>query len=325
MNKFYLAVLFIFSFNLSFSAPVIKSINNGNWNQPSTWSLNRLPQNGDTIVIAAGNVVTINDDQTLSTASFVEIYGKLYFQNNNSTLSLANNSFVWVFAGGMIQGVSASDKLRLNNVIIFSGNTDPVYGPVMASVTSNGFAAMANSPSIVLPVKFIDFTVSSKNNDAIIHWATTGEVSVAGYELERSTDGTNWTFVSSLSPKGNNQQNDYTYIDKKISGNYMYYRVKEIDLNGSATFTPTNSIRLNSTTASQVMIASVSNKLLLQFPSTVKGNVVVRFVNISGQVLDQQTISNPAGQVVMNTNFKGNCIVSISNGQDINQAKQIIL
>ena len=325
MNKFYLTVLFVLSFSLSFSAPIIKSINNGNWSQPSTWSLNRIPQSGDTIVIATGNVITINDDETLNTASFLKVYGKLSFQNNNSTLSLADNSFVWVFAGGMIQGVSASEKLRLNGVIIFSGNADPVYGPVMASVTSNGFAAMVNSSSIVLPVKFIDFTVSLKNNDAIIQWSTSGEVSVDRYEIESSIDGINWTYVSSMYANGNDQQNDYTYIDKKIASNFMYYRVKEVDVNGNASFTSTSSIRLNATAALNVAIASVSNKLLLQFRSTVKGNVVVRFVNISGQVLDQQTISNPAGQIVMNTNVKGNCVVSISNGQDLNVAKQIIL
>ncbi|HEY6956530.1 MAG TPA: G8 domain-containing protein [Flavisolibacter sp.] len=324
MNKFYLLILFILASHFSFAAPIIKSINSGNWNQASTWNLNRIPQNGDTIVLASGNIVTISDDEVLTAPSFLKIYGKLYFQNNNSTLSLPANSFVWVFAGGMIQGVSASEKLRLNNTIIYSGNQEPVYGPMMASVASNGFAAMVNSSSVVLPVKFIDFTVTSRNNTAVIQWSTSGEVSVGRYEVERSIDGSNWTFVSTVSPKGSNQQNNYTYIDSKVSGNYMYYRVKEVDANGNATFTSTSGLRLH-TESSQVVIASVSNKLLLQFPAAVNGNVVIRFVNLNGQVLDQQTISNPAGQIVMNTNLKGNCIVSVSNGQDINLAKQIIL
>jgi hypothetical protein len=326
MNKFYFTIALILSFSFSFAAPVIKSVKTGYWNQATTWNLNRVPQAGDSIVIATGNIVTINADEILSSPSFINIYGKLYFENMSSTLSLADNSFVWVFAGGMIQGASASQKLRLNSNIIFSGSQDPVYGPVMASTTSGGFAAMVNSTPVVLPVKFVGFTVSLKNNNAVVQWSTAEEKTASRFDIERSTDGNNWTTIASIPANGNTSNTSlYSYIDNNITSRTAYYRVKEVDGNGAAVYSTTGMIKTDAAVSSDVKIASVSNRLLLQFPSQVSGNVVVRFMNMSGQVIDQQQLSNPAGQIVMNTSFSGNYIISISNGRNINKATQVIL
>lgn len=327
MNKFYLSVVLILSFNFSFSAPTIKSVKDGYWNTASTWNLNRLPQAGDSIIIAAGNVVTINTDISLNAASFLKVYGKLNFQNNNSTLSLANGSFVWVFSGAVIIGSGTpSQKLRLDGNTIFDGGDDPVYGPLMASSTSNGFAAMVNATPIVLPVKFIGFTLTSKNSDVLIQWSTSEEISAGKYDIERSIDGNNWSIIASLTAKGNSSAlNNYFYTDKTVSSESVYYRVKEIDVNGQFTYTAVRSIKTDVFSTSEIKIASVNSKVLLQFPQLVKGNVVVRIVSMGGQVMDQQSINNPAGQIVLNSRFSGNYIISISNGQTINTAKQVIL
>jgi hypothetical protein len=326
MNKFYFTVVFILSFSFSFAAPIIKSVKTGYWNQATTWSLNRVPQAGDSIVITVGSTVTIDADETLSSPSFLKINGKLYFENMSSSLSLADNSFVWVFAGGMIQGVSASQKLRLNSNIIFSGNQDPVYGPMMASTTSGGFAAMVNSVPVVLPVKFVSFTVSLKNNNALVQWSTAEEKSAMRFDIERSADGHSWSTIGSVAANGNNSSaNVYSYADNNIATKTAYYRVKEVDVNGAAMYSTTAAIKTGVATSADVKIASISNRLLLQFPSQVTGNVVVRFLNMSGQVVDQQQLSNPAGQIVMNTSFSGNYIISISNGRNIRKATQVIL
>jgi hypothetical protein len=326
MNKFYFTLVFILSFSFSFAAPIIKSVKTGYWDQPTTWSLNRVPQAGDTILIGAGNIITINADESLGSPSFLKIYGKLYFENQSSTLSLATNSFVWVFAGGMIQGTSASQKLRINSTAVFTGNQDPVYGPMMASTTSGGFAAMVNSVPVVLPVKFVAFTVSLKNNNALVQWSTAEEKSALRFDVERSDDGNNWTSIASIAAKGSGSTTSvYSYIDKYITFTAAYYRIKEVDVNGAAMYSTTASIKTDAATKGDVRIASISNRLLLQFPSQVSGTVVVRFLNMSGQVIDQQQLSNPAGQIVMNTGFSGNYIISISNGRNINKATQVIL
>jgi hypothetical protein len=325
MKKFYLLVLSVVLLSISsFSAPIIKSVSDGYWNQASNWDLNRLPQIGDTIVISAGTVITLNDDQNLNGSAYMKIYGELTFQKNNSTLNLGNNSTVIVYAAGEISGGgSASQKLKLNGVGIFQGNDVPVFGPQMASTSSYSFSSLAFSP---LPVKFVGFTVTRKSNDALIQWSTSEETGAEMYQVERSADGTNWNTIAYVAANGNGSAvNNYSFTDKNISGKIIYYRVKEVDFSGKAAYTSIRSIKSEAAVSNEIKIAAIQNKVLLQFDQEVKGSLTVRFVSVSGQIADQQIINNPVGQVVLNSKVAGNYIISVSNGQNINTAKQVIL
>lgn len=83
------------------------------------------------------------------------------------------------------------------------------------------------------------FTGGYDNNNAriIIQWNTNTEVDVAGFEIQRSTDGHTFFEIGFLSAQGNNS--GYTYIDDsiiaKVSGREYHYRLKIRDLNGNST------------------------------------------------------------------------------------------
>jgi hypothetical protein len=271
-------------------------------------------------------MVTVNNDENLNGTVYIKIFGKLTFQNNNSTLSLGDNSVIWVFDNAQILGGgSASQKLRLDGTSIFQGNDSPVNGPQTASAASNGFSAMVSAP---LPVKFVGFTLTRKNNDVHIQWSTSEEINADIYQVERSADGSEWNTIAYVAAIGNSSAvNNYSFTDKSISAQVVYYRIKEVDLNGKTTYTPIKSTKaeIASASATGIRIAAIQNKVLLQFAHEIKGNLTVRFVSKNGQVVDQQTINNPVGQVVLNSKLTGNYIISISNGQEINTAKQVIL
>jgi hypothetical protein len=325
MKKFYLLILGVVLYNLCFSAPNITAITDGYWNSASTWNLNRLPQEGDTITIPSSRKVTIDDDENLNGFVFLKIGGKLTFQNNNSTLNLGSQAVIMILSGGQISGGgSASQKIRLDGDAIFKGNDAPVFGPQLASATSNGFAPLAGT--VILPVKFAGFTATRKNSDVLLQWSTSEEVNANLYQVQRSEDGNNWKGIAYVTAMGNSSTlNSYSFVDKNVSSKLAYYRIKEVDVDGKAIYTSVQFIKFETVAASDIKIAATGAKVVLQFPSQVKGSLVVRFVSKNGQVVDQQSISNPIGQVVLNSKFTGNYIISISNGNDINTAKQVLL
>jgi hypothetical protein len=312
---------------MAFAIPPIKVKSNGYWHYNSTWDMNRLPCGGDTIVIPADKTVTINNDQQLNGTVYLKIYGRLNFVNNNSTLHMAEGSTVVVYTNGQVLGGgSASQKLRIGSVAVFKGNDAPVNGPQMATASSNGFESFNEE---VFPVKFVGFTLSRKNSNSIlIQWSTSEEMNAHMYEVERSYTGSEWNTIAYVSAIGNsNALNNYTYTDKNISSRVVYYRIRQVDVDERFTYTDIKSVKTENIITSQVKIASVQGKVLLQFPEELKGNLVVRMVSLNGQVMDQQVISNPVGQFVLQSNLHitGNYIVSVSNGQEINIAKQVIL
>jgi hypothetical protein len=301
----------------SFSAVITASTNNGDWSVNSTWDLNRQPQIYDVVVIPANVTVTVTGILSCNCVT-VKVYGILKFTGGK--LDLTNNSVIYVYTGGKIKGSgSPSEQLRINNGKIWQGNNPDVIGSQMADPSTNGFV-----PFVVLPVKFLGFSLTRQNNDVWVQWSTSEEHNADLYQVERSTDGLTWNMIGSVKAAGNSTDiNQYSFTDKNIT-KLTYYRIKEIDLDGRFSYTAVQSIRME-TNATELKIAAVQNNILLQFPKQVKGSVSVQIISLGGQLIDRQTISNPVGQVILSTKARGNYIVLVSNGQDIYSAKQILL
>lgn len=322
MKKFYFLAICVSVYNFCFSAPPIKTVKSGNWTNHSTWDADRQPAAGDTIIISEGDLISIDKDVPINGGVYMKIYGTLDFTKNAALLTVEDPSTIIVYDGGQIQGVSNSDQIRIANNIVFKGD-DPVSGPAVASTITGAFVPFT---PVVLPVKFVGFTVTRKSTDVLVQWATSEEKNAGEYKIERSTDGANWNTIASLRAAANSSSvNNYSYTDKNVSAPLVYYRVKQIDITGKSTVTAVQSVRDDVTAATEIRIASIQNKVLLQFPVQVSGALTVRFVSLSGQVVTQQLINNPVGQVVLNSPVTGHYIISVSNGKTINTAKQVIL
>ncbi len=323
MKQFYLLILGLFISTLSFSAPVIEAVGNGNWQASPTWNLNRKPANGDTIVIPAGRTVIISRQQTLNNV-YLEVHGTVKLTNFLSYLSLNAASKIQVAAGGKLETtIDFFQYVILGGQTIFYANT--LNGPQLATGSSNGFASY--NP---LPVKFAGFTLSRKNaTDVLVQWSTTEEINAHSYEIERSLDGSKWGTIAYVSAIGNsNTLNNYSFTDKNISSRVVYYRVKQVDVDSRFTYTDIKTIKTEQSAApANINIASVQGKVLLQFPQQIKSKLIVRIVSLNGQVLEQQNTNEAVGQVVLQprAHLKGNYIVTITNGQDVNVARQVIL
>lgn len=319
MKQFYFIFLLIFSFHLGYSSPITGITNNGQWKNAGTWDKNRKPQNGDTIIIPSGKTIVVNSWETLNNV-VVKIYGTIKFTNIFTALSLNSSSSVIVYTGGTVKATANYlQYIFIGSSTVFMNGQ--INGPQIANSTTGGGFTGFNP----LPVKFVGFTVTRKNNDVLVQWSTSQETDADMYHIQSSVDGVNWNTIAYVAAAGNSVNvNNYSFTDKNVTAKTIYYRVKEVDVDGKFVYTAIRVIKAELATA-EIKIASVQNKVLLQFPQEVKGNLVVRFVSLNGQIADQQIISNPVGQVVLNSKLTGNYIISLSNGSNINTAKQVIL
>lgn len=85
-----------------------------------------------------------------------------------------------------------------------------------------------------VPVELASFSANFKNNGVELSWTTASETNIFGFDVERSSDQINFDrigFVRGHQTAAISRQ--YSFIDNKItSGNY-YYRLKQIDNDGS--------------------------------------------------------------------------------------------
>lgn len=329
MKKLYTSILLALIITSAIANPVNTATGNGNWKTNSTWSLNRVPADGDTVVIPAGKMVVIDNVQNLSSSFlYVKIYGTLKFSGGK--LWLNGNSSVVIFLGGSLAGTgNSSETLRIDGVNKFWGHDDgTILGPAYANKTSgispNGFTM----GSITLPVKFIGFSVSLQDHNAMIQWATAEEINSSYFEIQRSDNGSDWKTIANVTAAGNTTlTQSYSYTDKNLIGKVLYYRIKQVDIDGKFIITPVRMLKNENGNADVSVVGASNNSIYLQFSGQIKSNVTVRLTSMSGQIVSQQMLNEPLGQVlfpVQNT-MKGIYVVSVTDGQNIKFSKQLLL
>ncbi|MBT8378641.1 MAG: T9SS type A sorting domain-containing protein [Ignavibacteria bacterium] len=101
---------------------------------------------------------------------------------------------------------------------------------------SAGELTLAQLPAVI-PVELISFTASVNENNVTLLWQTATETNNSGFQLERSKDNKGYkqiTFVpgsgSTTEPKG------YGYTDNSVNNGTYYYRLKQVDFDGSFSF-----------------------------------------------------------------------------------------
>jgi len=318
MQHVFTLLLSLLLSSAAFSAPKINgTLNNGPWKSASTWDLGRIPKTGDTIIISAGKIVIVDNPETLGDV-FIDVRGTLRFTQGKLTIGGGSN--VTVSVGGKITGTSNSEKLRIGATEVYNGTDPDVFGPATASAqTGSSFRFLS------LPVKFAQFNVTASAQSVLVQWATSAEESAARFEIERSTNGNNWITIGSLSAKGTTTTySNYSFTDKTSPVATAYYRVKQIDIDGSAMYTGIKSIKKQA--GEQISISAVNGAAVLEFATTVNSSVTVSFVSLAGQVLSQQTIVNPFGQVILKNrnNLRGAVVVVVTSSQNGRVAKQIL-
>ena len=86
----------------------------------------------------------------------------------------------------------------------------------------------------VVPVELISFSAVIVENGIKLNWFTATETNNAGFAIERSLDGTNYSEIFFVGGNGTTtNRNVYTYLDKTARAGINYYRLKQIDFDGS--------------------------------------------------------------------------------------------
>ena len=100
------------------------------------------------------------------------------------------------------------------------------------------------TPTIV-PVELISFNATIIDGKVRLDWFTSTETNNAGFEIERSQDGVNYEVIFFIGGKGTTtHRNVYSYIDESVSMGVCYYRLKQVDFDGSFEYLKTVTVDL---------------------------------------------------------------------------------
>ncbi|GAB4289292.1 MAG: hypothetical protein Kow0068_14880 [Marinilabiliales bacterium] len=113
---------------------------------------------------------------------------------------------------------------------------DGVANTAIATTIDNNLSttlvtlASLSSP---LPVELISFNAECSNEDIVLKWITASETNNDYFTIEKSTNGTDFIPIITISGKGNsNETKEYEYIDINNTYGIVYYRLSQTDING---------------------------------------------------------------------------------------------
>jgi len=192
------------------------------------------------------------------------------------------------------------------------------YLLVDAALTGNsGFNFIVTGTAVIeepLPLQLTGFSGNRQNGYNYLQWQTANEINTKTFELERSTDGTNYTKIASLQSAGNGD-NMYVYNDPFVSATKVFYRLKIIDLSGSFTYSQIIWIDADAKSYIKIYPRPASNVLNIHMGDSKLLNSTVMLYDVTGKLLKSFSIQNIQQQLDISRLSHGLYILKFEDGR----------
>ena len=155
-----------------------------------------------------------------------------------ATSSLNNAVHIWqsrygyqlyqyLFGGGG-NGTAAEHTVRMDDI---DGNGSFEF---TSASRSGRIVTFSGGSAINIPVEMTTFSANVNGSDVSLTWTTATELNNSGFYIERKSGSGNYSQIAFVEGNGSTtSSNVYSYIDKNIVSGKYYYRLKQVDYNGT--------------------------------------------------------------------------------------------
>lgn len=158
-----------------------------------------------------------------------------------------------------------------------------------------------------LPVSFKKFEAEKKSNSVMLVWETASEQENAGFDIERKSENGSFEkigFVASKSNTGSGAGYLYQFEDNQTQKGKSLYRLRQIDLNGSATYSDIKVVMTGNGSIKVLTYPNPSNgQFSVALPSGL-GKSDIRLERMSGELVQQWT-NNSSTKIQVSNLSKG--------------------
>jgi Secretion system C-terminal sorting domain len=122
-------------------------------------------------------------------------------------------------------------------------------------VQAQSFNDRTDDVTAPTPVKLLTFGATKFNTDILVKWETAQELNNSHFIIERSSDGISFSSVGQV--KGNENSNvivAYNFLDVNAPTVNLYYRLKQVDVDGTFTYSDVVLVRAGKSSNSTISI-----------------------------------------------------------------------
>ncbi len=272
------------------------------------------PQNQNELLVTYSNYGTTNiwhtTDAGSATPTWTDVEGNLTLPSVRSAMIIRNSTSTEYYVGtsvGLYKATTLIGSGTVWNQEAVSEIGNAVVTGLSLRTVDNTFAIGTHGSGmwkgvagVPLPVRLAEFTGVLKNNSVQLQWTTQHEQENAGFEIERSYNGQQFTKIGFVKGRGNSSVSSrYVFDDKDIALNENFYRLRQVDMNGSATYSAIVLVKntLLANGGFRVLGNPFTHYIDLQLPKNISGNAVVSLIDMTGRIAYRQRIKNTEQRV----------------------------
>lgn len=240
--------------------------------------------------IALSPVANSNQNSYDNTASYTDLVLSKY--RNTGNPALVNSS--------------PFDNCPSGATTLYNPNTANTANSVITGFDANGRYNEYSIPSFSefwlhgstsgspLPVTLTSFNAICNDYGKEITWTTASEKNSDYFAIEFSRDGINWESVANVDAAGNsNSENNYSHLDSSNPLENSYYRLRQVDMDGTSVFYGPISA------SCEVKASSIS-----VFPNPASASFTVNVKSAYQVGVAEMSIQNNQGKVIWSNNIQ---------------------
>lgn len=254
---------------------------------------------------------------------------------NANTLAVKTAAFEWFKSVGVPYDATWVASITGNQFPSSHTKLTPIYGSVngvnyvdFQGITSfsggSGGAGFGAGGGVGLPVTWAGFEVKVAEVGNVLEWKTASEHNTSHFEVEYSYDGKNFNKSSMTIPAAGTSQTlkTYTYTHRDFSS-YVYYRIKQVDMDGRSEYSVIRVAKRTTTSPFQVRVYPIPVKedqdLNVEVLSIDKSEVRIRMIDMTGKVVGEKKLT-PSSDYIREkfniSNLSGGIYqIEVQNGQ----------
>lgn len=259
------------------------------------------------INIVGNSNCIVNGDATPSSTDFTDFGTTPTPITRTFTIQNTGNADL-TFSAPTITGLNAAEFAITTAPVspVTAGNSTTfviTYTPASAGIKAATFNLTNNDGdegtfsfeigvNSILPVTFKSFNVKKAVAQSILTWTTATEIDNLGFEVQRSTDGINWSVIGFVPGAGNSDiERSYSFRDMAPVKGVNYYRLKQVDNDTRAKYTDIRTITFASNKTLVYPVPS-TDAVTIELPDNRLIGTIAYLTDMQGKLVRQVTISS---------------------------------
>jgi len=194
---------------------------------------------------------------------------------------------------------------------------------------SGSYTITSTTCAVTLAVSGLDFTAQKQGNEALLTWSTTSEVNNNRFDVERSSDGTNWQVIGTVKGKGNSSTlTKYSFTDALPVNGINYYRLKQVNNDGGQNHSPVRALQFNGIWLVKLYPNPAQSFVVLEFNNDRDEKAAIAIQNALGSTIftTTQQLSKGLNRITLNQIqplAQGTYIITLGTNENIFRSKFI--